>query len=134
MARYAGSRLRMYISSIGGTGVASAVSGISSFTIDRTADRYDVTAGGDSNIQEVQGFFKYEVSFEGAWDDTETKLASAAASATGCNAYLYPDAANAPAKYVAMPAWLAYSLSAGAQDAVRVTGTLAANGAVTWSV
>lgn len=134
MARYAGKNLRIYMATAGGTAVASALSGISSFTIDRTADRYDVTAGGDSNIQEVQGFFRYDISFEGAWEDNETKLALASASATGANTYLYPDVTNAPTKFVGLNAWVAYGLNASAQDAVRVSGTLAANGSVNWAV
>lgn len=133
MARYAGKGLRMYLST-GGSSVASAVTGISAFNIDRTADRYDVTAGGDSNVQEVQGFFTYNITFEGVWDDTETKLAAAAASSDGAKAYLYPDAANAPTKYVSLPAWVAYGVNAQAKEAVRISGSLAANGAVTWSL
>lgn len=133
MARYPGKNLRMLLSS-NGTGVATPVVGISAFNIDRTADRYDVTAGGDSNIQEVQGFFRYDISFEGVWDDTETKLAAAAASADGCKAYLYPDYTNAPTKFVGLAAWLSYSVAAGSQDAVRLSGSIAANGSVNWAL
>jgi hypothetical protein len=134
MPRYAGKNLRMYLST-SGTGNASPVEAISAFTIDRTADRYDVTAGGDGNVVEVQGYFRYEATFEGAWTDTETKLALAAASADGARAYLYPDALNAPSKYVGMPCWVAYGVSASATDAVRLTsGSLAANGTVGWNV
>lgn len=126
--------MRLFLSSFGGTGVATPTLGISAINIDRTVDRYDVTAGGDSNIQEVQGFNRYNISFEGAWDDTETKLALAAASANGCNFIAYPDYVNIPLKLVSGPVWLEYSVSIGAQDAVRLSGSLAANGTINWAL
>lgn len=126
--------MRLFLSSFGGTGVATPVLGISSITIDRTADLYDVTAGGDANIVEVQGFFRYDMSFEGSWDDTETKLKLASESANGANFIAYPDYANAPTKLVSGPVRVQYGVTMAAQDAIRVSGTLSANGTINWAL
>ena len=134
MARYPGKNVRLFLSSFGGTGVATPVLGISAINVERTADLYDVTAGGDSNIQEVQGFDRYNITFEGAWDDTETKLALAAASANGANFIAYPDYTNIPAKLVSGPCRVQYSVSMPSQDAVRVSGRISANGTINWAL
>lgn len=128
MARYPARKGVVYIST--GAGVASAVLGINKWTLNKTTDKIDVTSFGDVNKTYVQGLPDIKGSFSGFWDDTETKLFTGAASATGVNIYLYPSA-DAPTKYHYGPAWIDASMDESVSGAVTVNCSFAANGA--WS-
>lgn len=127
MARYHGRKGVVYIST-SGTGAAASAIGLTVWSIDRSTDKVDVTSFGDTNKQYVQGLPDVKGTFSGNWDDTETKLITAAASSDGCKIYLYPSADKAAAYHYG-PAWVDFSMSVDVTGAVKVTCNFVANGA-----
>ena len=127
MAKYPGRKGAVYLS-ITGTGAASSVTGLSSWSLDQAADPIEVTAFGDTNKTYLQGLKDLKGSFEGFWDDGETKLFAGADSADGVKIYLYPSA-DRPTSYHYGPAWINTTMSTGVSDAVKVTANFIANGA-----
>lgn len=127
MARYSGRHGMVYIST-NGTGAAAAVVGLTNWSIDRSTDKIDVSGFGDTNKQYVLGLPDLKGSFAGTWDDTETKLYDAAASADGCKLYLYPSSDKAAAYWYG-PAWVDFSMACDANGKVSVSGNFVANGA-----
>lgn len=65
--------------------------------------------------------------FSGFWDDTDSTLKSAAASADGTKLYLYPST-DALTKYAYGPAWVDVSYDVAVDGAVKISGSYAANG------
>lgn len=127
MAKYHGRRGVVYISS-SGTGTASAVLGLTKWSLDLAQDKVETTEFGDSNKTYVVGLRDLQGSLEGFWNEAETKLFTGAQSADGVKVYLYPSV-DAPSKYAYGPAWLDLSVETGMSDAVKVNGSIAANGA-----
>ena len=127
MARYAGRRGLVYMSS-SGAGVASQVVSLTSWSLDMTQDRLETTSFGDTNKQYVVGLRDVTGTFEGHWDDTETKLFTGAQSADGVKLYLYPSS-DILAKYAYGPAWVDVSIAVDVNDRVTITANFAANGA-----
>lgn len=126
MAAYAGKKGVIYLSTTG-SGAASSVIKLNTWSVDSTTDKIEVTAFGDVNKTYVQGLPDIKGSFGGFFDDTETKIATAAASADGCKLYLYPSS-DAPTKYKCGPAWLDSTISVDSNGAVTITGNFVANG------
>jgi len=126
VAAYAGRKGLVYLSTTGSNSASSVIK-LSKWSINRTTDKIDVTSFGDANKTYVQGLPDVKGSFEGAWDDTETKVFTAAASASGCIMYLYPSS-DAITKYFYGPAWLDASMDCGVSAAVTISGSYAANG------
>lgn len=127
MARYHGRKGVIYLST-SGTGTATSVIALTSWSLDRTADRVDVTAFGDSNKVYVQGLPDVSGEFSGWWDETESKIYQGSDSSDGVKIYLYPSS-DAPSKYLYGPAWLSYSIEAAVDGAVKVSAQFAAKGA-----
>lgn len=127
MAVYHGKSGRVYMSTTG-AGTASPVLSLNSWSADLSTDRVETTAFGDTNKTYVQGFQDSKISFEGFWNDADTTLFTAISSATGCKLYLYPSL-NAASKYLYGPFWVDASINVGTGDAVKVSGSAAANGA-----
>lgn len=119
MAKYAGRKGLVYMGTSAG-GAASSVIGLMSWNLDRATDKIEVTAFGDSNKTYVQGLPDLKGSFEGFWDDTETKVFTAAASSGAVNMYLYPSS-DALTKYAYGTAWVDASIEVGVNDAVKVS-------------
>lgn len=130
MARYSGRNGVVYVSPSGSTSATNVIS-LTSWSLDRSVDKLDVTSFGDSNKVQVIGLPDISGSFDGNWDDAQTQIFAAAASTDGCHVYLYPSSA-APTKYAGGPAWLDVSISSGVNDAVTISGTIAARGS--WSI
>ena len=130
MAQYAGKAGSLYLST-SGSGAASAVLKVSSWTLDMSTDKYETTGMGDTNKTYVQGLRDIQGSFEAFWDDGESKPFTGASSSDGVKAYLYP-ASNAPSKYCYGPAWIDASISVDVNGVVKVSGKIAANGA--WGI
>jgi len=116
----------VYISTTG-TGTATNVIKLNSWTLDQTTDKIEVTAFGDANKTFVQGLKNVQGTFGGFFDDTEAKPFTGADSADGVKMYLYPSS-DAPTKYWYGPAWLDVSINTGVADAVAISGNFAANG------
>lgn len=130
MAAYAGRKGVIYMSTTG-SGTASSVIKLNQWTINRTTDKIEVTAFGDSNKTYVQGLPDLQGTFSGFWDETEAKPFTGATSADGVKLYLYPSS-DAPTKYWYGPAWLDLSMDTGVSSAVTISGSFAANGSWAW--
>ena len=130
MATYHGKAGRLYASP-NGTGVAIAVASLTDWSIDMKTDRVETTAFGDPNKTYVQGLVDLSGTFAGFFNDADTTLASARNSVDGTKMYLYPsiNIAQASGKYLYGPAWVDVSITTGTGDAVKISGTFAANGA-----
>lgn len=133
MPAYHGKDIRILIST-SGTGVPTPLVGATGWSIDRSTDRAESTAGGDANKTYVQGFADVQIKFDGIWNDTENKLIAASNSPNGIQAYLYPAFTGAAGKYVAGPVWLDVSYDANTGGPVKYSGTMAANGAMTFNL
>jgi hypothetical protein len=128
MAAYHGKSGVVYLSTTG-SGNASQVIKLTEWSANMATDRVEVTAFGDTNKTYVQGLRDVTVTFNGVWDDTESKLFTGSTSTDGVKAYLYPSA-NAVSKYIYGPFWLDASIAVGVAAAVTVSGSMAANGSV----
>lgn len=126
MARYAGRKGRILIST-SGTGTATVVIGLTTWSLDRSTDKIDVSAFEDTNKQYVLGLPDCKGSFAGNWDDTETKLYAAAQSTDGCKLYLYPSADKLTAYHYG-PAWVDFSMTVESNGAVKVSCNFVAKG------
>jgi hypothetical protein len=100
---------------------------MTSWSADRGTARVDVTSFDSTSIEELQGWPALRGSFEGFWNDSETKLFAASMSPDGVKMYLYPTR-RAPSKYIACTAWLDASLETRVDGPVRVRGTWSAFG------
>lgn len=130
MARYAGRKGLVYIGTTSG-GVATAVSTLKKWSLNRETDKLDVTCFLDSNKVYVQGLPDVKGTFEGVWDDTDTKVFTAAAATGAVNMYLYPSQ-DALTKYAYGIAWLDASIDVGVNDAIMIKGSFVAGGS--WTV
>lgn len=126
MARYPGRNSLLYIST-SGAGVASVVLALNAWDFNRETDKIDVTAFNDANKVYVQGLADVQGSFSGFWDDTETKIFTAADSATPVNVYMYPSI-NKMNSYHYGTAWLSASMKTTVAGAIEVSGSFAAGG------
>lgn len=128
MARYHGRKGKIYLST-SGSGTASNVGSLSSFSIDMTTDKVDVTSFGDTNKTYVQGLPDTKISFSGFFDDTTlANLYTSAQSSDGIKGYFYPSTDSA-GLYFYGPVWLDFSLQTAVGDAVKISGSMTANGA-----
>ena len=130
MARYAGRNGVIYLSTTG-SGTAQAVLGGVSWSLDMSTDKIEVTAFGDANKTYVQGLRDLQLQFEAKYDDTESKIFSAAQSAAGAKLYLYL-ASTAPTKYAYGVAWIDASIKVDVNGAVTISGKGAA--ASSWGI
>lgn len=126
MAVYHGRNGIVYLSSTG-TGTASSVLSLTTWSLDMSRDTVEVTSFGDTNKAYVVGLKDISGDFEGFWNDAESKLFSGADSSDGVKLYLYPST-NATSKYAYGPAWLDVSIETGVSDAVSISGSFVANG------
>jgi hypothetical protein len=116
--------------STSGSGAATNVIKLTTWTLNMTTDKVEVTAFGSLNKEYVQGLKDVQGTMAGFYDDTEAKPFQAADSTDGVKLYLYPSA-DAPTKYWYGPAWVDVSVDTGVSTAVAISGSFAANGA--WS-
>jgi hypothetical protein len=128
MARYHGKKGRLYLSTSAAS-VATPVGSISHWSLDLSTDTAETTSFGDTNKTYVQGLPNAQISFDGFFDDTQlATIYSASISASGCNAYVY--FSTDALLYFYFPAWLSISLDTPVGDAVKISGTLTANGPI----
>lgn len=127
MAIYHGRKGRLYASTTG-TGTAVPVASLTNWSLASNTDRVEVTAFGDVNKTYVQGLPDVSGDFSGFWNDTDTTLKTAATSADGTKLYLYAST-DASSRYNFGPAWVDVSYDVAVGDAVKLSGSFAANGA-----
>lgn len=113
--------------SVSGTTTAVPVASLTDWALNLTTARTEVTAFGDTNKTYVQGLPDVAGTFSGFWDDTDTTLATAAQSPDGCKIYLYTST-DASSRYAFGPSWVDVSFTGSVGDAVKMTGSFAANG------
>jgi hypothetical protein len=128
MSAHAGRSGAVYIAIESATGVATTTIKLNAWTVNRTTDKFEVTAFGDSNKTYVQGLPDVQGTISGSWDDSETKVFAGASSSTGVKLYLYPDITNSPTKYAYGTAWLDASIETPVSGAVTISGNFAAAG------
>lgn len=126
MALYSGRAGRLY-ASVSNSTVATPVASLTDWTLNLTTARTEVTSFGDLNKVYIQGLPDVAGTFAGFWNDTDQTLATAANSPTGCYLYLYAST-NAISRYAYGPAWVDVSYSVAVGDAVKMSGSFAANG------
>lgn len=118
MARYAGKKGTVYLST-SGSGNAVAVVSLTKWTLDMQTEKIDVTAFNDGNKQYVQGFKDTKGDISGFWDDAEDTIFDGADSSDGVKMYLYPSA-DAAAKYFYGTAFLDATIEVDAKGAVTI--------------
>ncbi len=128
-APYHGGRAVIYGSS-SGTGVAVNMISLSSWSLDKSTDKVEVTAFGDTNKVYVTGLPDIKGSISGYFDSGNDALFDGSDSADGVSLYLYPSSL-CPTVYHYGPAWLDASISVDVKGAITIKGSFVANG--TWS-
>lgn len=126
MARYHGRQGHVYLQGSGADAIPSVA--LTSWSLDLSRDKVDVTCFGDSNIQDVLGLPAYEGKFEGFWDDTDDTLWQANEATSGRKMYLYMSR-DATTKYFYGTAWVDGSVETSVKDAVKISASFAAAGA-----
>jgi len=127
MAVYHGKKGRIMMSTTG-SGAATTIIKMTTWSLNRATDRVEVTAFGDANKTYVQGLADITGDLAGYFDDTSDQLYDASESADGVKLYLYPSE-DVLTKYFYGPAWVDFNISTGVSEAVSVSGSFAANGA-----
>ncbi len=127
MARYHGNKGVVYLSTTG-TGAATATVALSAWSLNKSTDKVDVTAFGDTNKTYVQGLPDISGELSGFFDSANDALFDGAESADGVVMYLYPSS-TVPTVYHYGPAWLDASIDVSVSGAVSVKGSFSANGA-----
>lgn len=126
MPRYHGNKGAAYGSTTL-AGTATPFLAVTSWTLDMTTDKIDVTAMQDTNKQYVQGLRDIKGTFAAWWDSSDDSLFDAAESADGLKMYLYPSTL-APTIYFYGPAFIDASIAVSATGAVSQTGNFVAAG------
>lgn len=127
MARYAGKGGVVYLSTTG-TGDATKVLHLTSWSLNMPTDRIEVTSMDDENKTYVQGFKDVTGQLASHWDDTDDQLFAGSDSDDGVKMYLYPSKL-VPGKYFYGPAWLDASINTSFNGSVDLSANFAANGA-----
>lgn len=127
MARYHGKKQVVYIST-SAAGTAVSLPGLTRWSLDRSTDKEEVSAGGDANKAYVQGLPDLKGTISAWFEDTNDMLFDASDSADGVKLYLYPSS-DAPTIYHYGPAWLDASIDVPSKGAISLTGNFVANGA-----
>jgi hypothetical protein len=127
MARYAGRCAAIYISTTEG-GVASAISSATAWTLNGETQKIDATAFCDDNLVRRKGLPDRSGTFTAFYDDTDTKIFTAADSAGPVKVYLYIDVESLPTHYFYGPADIDFSVTASVNEMVQVNGTFTAAG------
>lgn len=126
MSRYHGGKGVVYLS-ITGSGNAIPTIGLSMWSLDKSTDKSEVTAFGDTNKQYVQGLPDVKGSLSGWFDSADDALFDGSESSDGVKLYLYPSSL-APTIYHYGPAYLDASISVDAKGAVSIKGNFIASG------
>lgn len=127
MALYHGKKGVVYLSTTG-SGTATTILGLNSWSLNMPTDKVETTAFGAANKTYVQGLPDVSGSISGYWDDTDDNLYDAMTSSDGVKIYLYPSS-DVATKYFYGPAWVDFSISVSNSGAVTVSGDFVANGA-----
>jgi hypothetical protein len=113
---------------IGASSPLEIICSLSSWNLSFTRDKTDVTSFCNTNKAYLVGLKDVSGGFEGFFDTDDFRdLFEAADSATGTNIKITPSL-DAPDYYFEGPCWLDLSVTGSVSDAIKVSGTLSANG------
>lgn len=98
MARHHGRNAQVYVAATNAA-AASPCAFQASWSLNKTTDKQDVTAFGDSNKTYVAGLPDASGDFSGFWDDATAQTYTAAGDGLSRKFYLYPDLTVSPNAY-----------------------------------
>jgi len=124
MARIAGRNAALYINLTSG-GTAEPVAFLSKYSIKFNADRFEVTAFGDTGKAYVAGLPDAQGDYSGWYDSATVQTYTSAVDGVARKCYLYPDRTNA-GQYWWGTAFFDMSIDIAVDGAVDITGTFAA--------
>lgn len=128
MARISGKNGRVLMDQTGAVpGTPVQVAAITSFTINLTTERFDVTAMGDTNRQYVTGLPDYQGDFNATYDTADLNVIESALAGTPVTLKLIPDN-SVPGTFFSGKAYLDTSVEVPVGGAATMTGTWAAAG------
>lgn len=127
MARFHGRSGALYVDLAGG-GTPAPVVNIAKWTMDRSTDKVEDTALGDSNKVYLSGLPDAKGTFSGFLDDSAQQLYAAASDGVARKFYLY---ARVPDVYWYGTALFDMSAAGGVAEAVTISGNWTAAGTVT---
>lgn len=130
MARYAGRKGRLYAGLASDTAVAEPVAFLSSWSLDMSTDKIDVTAFGDTNKTVVPGLPSASGAYSGFWDNATSQMFNAAVDGLPRKFYLYATT-DVPTKYIWGTAYFDATLSTEVSGAVEISGNYEAASNVT---
>lgn len=117
---------------IGAASPLTVIGSLSSWSISFTRDKVDTTSFGETNKTYLAGLKDVSGTFEGFFDTSYIRsLFDEAESATGTTIRITPST-DYPDFYYTGPCWLDLSTTGAVNDAVKVTGTISANGS--WTI
>jgi hypothetical protein len=102
----AGRNARILVdTSSAGNGSASSISSKNKWTLDQTADTFEVTAFEDVSKSYVVGLPDAKGTVEGFWDSADNNVYNVIGSSVARKVYIYPDASNNIGTYFFMTAF-----------------------------
>ena len=122
MARFHGRNGMVYLGLTNG-GAATPVAYLTDWSINKTVDKVDVTAMGDSNKIYVAGLPDASGDFNGWYDSATAQTYAATTDGLPRNFYLYEDAVNSPTSYWFGTVLPDLSVSAGVTAAASIKST-----------
>jgi len=129
VARIHGKSGRLY-AAIASGGSAEPIAFLSTWTLDFSTDKADVTAMGDTNKVKVSGLPDATGKFGGWYDTATAQLYTASQDGVARKFYLYPDNATT-GQYWYGTALFDFSISGGVSEGVAISGSIDAASAVT---
>jgi hypothetical protein len=124
MARIAGRNAALYINLTSG-GTAEPVAFLSKYSINFSADRYEVTAFGDVGKAYVAGLPDAQGDYTGWYDNATVQTYTSAVDGVARKCYLYPDRTNAT-QYWWGTAFFDMKIDIAVDGAIDLSGTFAA--------
>ena len=128
MARVHGRRGRLYAGIASDTALAEPIAFLTTWSIDFTVDKVDVTTLGDSNKVYVSGLPDASGSYGGFYDTSTAQLYTASQDGIARKFYLYPDTSDGD--YFYGTALFDFGVSGGVADGVSITGSWNAASAI----
>lgn len=125
MARIAARNARLFIGASNG-GDASPIAYVSTFELNQTTDRFEVTAFGDTTKTYVGGLPDASGSFSGFYDTATNQTYTAGSDGLARRMYFYPDFTGTPGQYWFGTVFVDFALQTDVGGAATISGTWSA--------
>lgn len=102
-----------------GTGSASIISSKNKWSLDQTADTFEVTAFEDTSKTYVVGLADAKGSIDGFWDSADNTVYNVIGSSVARKLYIYPDISNNTGSYFACTAFFSAKADGDVKAAVN---------------